>query len=115
MTVSIEQSLTACLDAMQELATEGDPDHVHSDWSREVLDCRPLVIVAAVLPGRTLTWVMEPGQDGVLSASLSHRLYENDEDGATAQLSVQGKALADVVADIDWLVKEATGEFLAEA
>jgi hypothetical protein len=115
MTVSIEQSLIACLDAMQDLATEGDPDHVYSDWSREVLDCRPLVVVAAVLPGRTLTWVMEPDQESVLSASLSHRLYENDEAGATAQLSAQGKALADVMADIDWLVKEATGAFLAEA
>jgi hypothetical protein len=73
--VSIEDAIAASLAQMRELAAEAGTDDFYENWSREALDRRPLILVASVLEGYTLTWVMEPGNgpnDGVLETQVSH-------------------------------------------
>jgi hypothetical protein len=91
-------------------------DDYFENWSREILDRRPIALVAALLPWQNLVWVMEfdPESDGVLHAEVSPHTFSDGTtwDRKRAEVeTIKGKLLNDIAGDIGWLVKEATGEF----
>ena len=111
----IEQTLAAALGKMRALAAAAGTDDYFENWSREVLDRRPIALVAALLPWQNLVWVMEfdPESDGVLSADVSPHRFTNGtsvDPGEAEVESIKGKLLTTIAGDIGWLVKEQTGE-----
>ena len=113
--LSIEQAISAALGKMRALAAAAGTDDYFENWSREVLDRRPIALVAALLPWQNLVWVMEfdPESDGVLSADVSPHRFTNGtsvDPGEAEVDSIKGKLLTTIAGDIGWLVKEQTGE-----
>jgi len=119
---SIEHALAESFRKMRELAANAGTDDFYENWSREMLDRRPLIVVAALMEGQTITWVMEPGigvdsaHDGLLSATVSHGVRSDD----TARIDI-GRALVEssttktpltIAEEVSWLVKESIGDFL---
>ena len=104
--------------AVQHRLAAGKDDFC-DNWSREVLDRRPLILVTAVLDGQVRTWLMEPVGEGVLSADVSQFA---GADGATREWGHatgerKSKLLTTIAADVSWLVKEnprSYGRFLHE-
>ncbi len=115
-TVSVEHTLGASLATMRKQAAEAGTDDYFENWSKEVLDRRPLIVVAALMEGQTMAWVMEPDGDGVLRSGISHLTAA---DGTPRYLGHAQRAckttLLDAIAgDVGWLVKKDAGEFLSE-
>jgi len=119
---SLEHGLTACLGRMRLLAANAGSDDWYENWSREVLERRPLILVAVATTGRTDLWLMERGGsrdnagDGVLYAAVSHLLRGDDQpaiDLGRAQRDTKEYVLSRIADHVDWLLREKTGEFLA--
>jgi hypothetical protein len=114
--VPIEQAIAVSLAKLRALAANCDTDDYYENWTREVLDRRPLALVAALMPWQNLVWVMEfdPESDASLSAEVSPHTFSTgitlDPGGATIDW-IKGKLLNDIAGDVGWLVKEMTGEF----
>ena len=117
---SLEDTLTAAIGAMRDLVATADPDDYDQNWSREVLDRRPLIVVTAVTDNGTWMWVREPGHDSVLHAEVGSRgiPYLNGEtlaDRSHAEPEVENRALEAITREVSWLVKDRyTGEHLVE-
>jgi hypothetical protein len=103
-TTTLEQSVSRAIADMRALAAEAGNDDLFEDWCKEVLDRRPLVLVAAVLPSQAITWLMEPNHDGVLVAGGP----------VPATVEVKSKALSDIADYVSWQVRETTGSFLTD-
>src|SRR5215216_4114632 len=73
---SLEQAISQSLANMRQLAADSGTDDYWENWTKEVMDRRPLVFVAAVMNGQTLSWLMEPQDgavhDGVLQVAARH-------------------------------------------
>jgi hypothetical protein len=116
----IERALAVCLERMRRLAANADTDDFDENWSREVLERRPLIVVAAVLPGQTWTWLMEPEDgaehDGVLYAAVSHfaRPDGTPHDIGCARVELKTMPMEAILHGVSWLVKGLTGEFLTD-
>ena len=80
---SLEQGLSRSLAEMRAIAAEAGTDDFFDNCSREVMDRRPVIFVAVAMPGQTLSWLMEPDAEGVLSAAVNH-----PEHGLDAELGV---------------------------
>ena len=105
---------------MRRLAAAAGTDDFDENWSREVLERRPLIVVSAVLPGQTLTWLMEPEDgpthDGVLYSAVSHFA---GSDGTThdigcARVELKPMPMEAILHGVNWLVKGLSGEFLSD-
>jgi hypothetical protein len=120
--MSVEQTLARCLGKMRALAATCGTDDYYENWAREVLDRRPLVLVAALTRWQNLVWVLEAEPDpksyGVLYAELAPHTFTSGlilDPGEAEIRTLNGKALATIAADVGWLVKEETGEFPRDA
>ncbi len=121
-TVSVEHALAESFRKMRELAAEAGTDDFYENWSREVLDRRPLIVVAAVMERQTITWVMEPGiavdsaHDGLLSVGVDHVVRADGKASLDVGLAMvdsnNTKTPRTIAEEVSWLVKESTGEFL---
>jgi hypothetical protein len=103
-TTSLEYALGCAIGDMRELAAHAGDDDAFEAWSTGVLDRRPLVLVAAVLPSQTITWLMELNHDGVLVAGGV----------VPATVEVKSKALSDIADYVSWQVRVTTGSFLTD-
>ena len=88
-------------------------------WTAEVMDHQPMVFVAAVLPGQTMTWLMEPEGpegDGVLRAEASQVGSADNMPRAVgyAHLELKTMLFDRIARDVGWLVKERTCLFPQE-
>jgi hypothetical protein len=101
---SLEQGISRSLAEMRAIAAEAWTDDFFDNWSRAVMDRRPVIFVAVAMPGQTLSWLMEPDAEGVLSAGVNHL-------SAGAELGFKTKLVDTIAGDVGWLVKEATGSF----
>ena len=123
-TASVERALAAALASMRtasEAAAKGRDDF--SDvWTAEVMDRQPLVFVAAVLPGETMAWLLDPGNEAVLEAEIAHRfdfagVGTSRDDIPYRRVASQElwTRLFDSVADgVSWLVRERRGRSLSD-
>src|SRR5688572_14137162 len=94
----VEQALSVALGKMRQVAAAAGTDDYFENWSREVLDRRPIALVAALLPWQTLVWVVEfdPESDGVLEAEVSpHPFCDGTslDAGQAGVDSIKGKVL----------------------
>jgi hypothetical protein len=106
MTQTLEQAISASFEAMRTAAAKADRTDYLGNWTAEVMERRPLTFVAVVMEGQTLSWLMpldDDNDDNALHAGVFGL-------AADAEVVMRGKALADAVDAISWLVKEATGE-----
>ena len=118
-TASVERALAAALASMRTAAEEAAAkgrDDFSDVWTAEVMDRQPLVFVAAVLPGlpgQTMTWLMEPEGDGVLSAEVTQfgSADSMPREVGYAHLELKTKLLDTIARDVGWLVKERSGQF----
>lgn len=110
MPVSLEQAISHTIGEMRSAAAKAGTDDFFEAWSREVMEQRPLIYLAAVLPNYTLAWVMEPAGEGVLSAAVSHHTGPVRE----AEVETKTKLLSDLADSVSWLCKETTGQHLHE-
>jgi hypothetical protein len=116
-TTSLEQAISASLEAMRAAAAEADRTDYLGNVMAALLDQRPVLFVAVMMKGQTLSWALTPEADTALHAVVSHL---TTPDGTThdlrnTELVMGGKTLADVAAGASWLVREITGEHLSGA
>jgi hypothetical protein len=117
---ALEDTLTAAIGAMRELAANAGTDDYEENWSREVLDRCPLIVVTAVTNNGTWMWVREPAHDAVLHAEVGSRGFPYPDGGplaerSQAQLGVVNRSLAAISEEVSWLVKDRyTGLHLGE-
>ncbi len=114
-TTPLEQAVSASVEAMRAAAAEADRTDSLGNVTAALLDQRPVLFVAVMLQGQTLSWALTPEADTALHAVVSHLTAP---DGTThdlrdTELVMGGKALADVAAGASWLVREITGEHLS--
>ena len=114
-TTPLEQAISASLEAMRAAAAEAGRTDDLSNVTVALLDQRPVLFVAVMMKGQTLSWALTPDADTALHAVVSHL---TTPDGTTHDLKdtefVMGrKALADIAAGASWLVGEITGEHLS--
>ena len=114
-TTPLEQAISASLEAMRAAAAEADRTDSLGNVTAALLDQRPVLFVAVMMKGQTLSWALTPEADTTLHAVVSHL---TPPDGTThdlrdTELVMGGKALADVAAGASWLVREITGEHLS--
>jgi hypothetical protein len=114
-TTPLEQAISASLEAMRAAAAEADRTDSLGNVMAALLDQRPVLFVAVMMKGQTLSWALTPEADTALHAVVSHLTAP---DGTThdlrdTELVMGGKALADVAAGASWLVREITGEHLS--
>jgi hypothetical protein len=114
-TTTLEQAISASLEAMRAAAAEADRTDYLGNVTAALLDQRPVLFVAVMMKGQTLSWALTPEADTALHAVVSHL---TTPDGTThdlrdTELVLGGKALADVAAGVSWLVREITGEHLS--
>ena len=115
--VPIEHSLAECLRQMRILAAEAGTDDHYETWNREVLDRRPLIMLAVATDDGTWMWVREPGEDGVVHAKVRHFRQADGEtvhDVGYAELAFEDRTLHDISQSVSWLMKDHTGEPLPE-
>ena len=119
--VSIERAISQALAEMRHLAADAGTDDDYETWSREVLERRPLILVAVAMHDGAWMWMREPGHDGVLHAEIRHRVPK-DEDGEPlldpghAELEFENRALEAITREVSWLVKDRyTGQHLHQA
>ena len=112
---SLEQVISQSLANMRQLAADSGTDDYWEHWTTEVMDRRPLVFVAAVMNGQTLSWLMEPQggavHDGVLQAAAYHGVLH---DPGTAGEGRKTMPIETILHGVNWLVRDLTGEFLTE-
>jgi len=106
--VSLEQATSHAIGEMRAAAATADRNDYLGNWAADVMDRRPLIFVAAVMPGQTLAWLMTPDDDGVLHAAVGGF-------SADAELVFKTRALDAIADDVSWLVKEATGMHVHES
>jgi hypothetical protein len=108
--VSVEEAIAAAFRAMREFAAKAGTEDYVDPWCAEVLDARPLVVVAAVGAWDTRVWLMEPGpgKHTVFSAVVEHPTASLGE-FLWADTLGKTKLLDTIRADVGWLVAEATG------
>ena len=117
---SLEDTLAAAIGAMRDLVATARTDDYEENWSRDVLDRRPLIVVTAVTDNGTWMWVREPGHDAVLHAEVRSPgiPYPDGEtlaDRSHAELGVENRALHAITEEVSWLVKDRyTGVHLDE-
>ncbi len=118
--VSIEGAISQSLAEMRQLAADAGTDDYYENWSREVLDRRPLILVAVATHDGTWMWVREPGHDGVVHAEVHHHVPK-DKDGdpvldpGHAKVEFENRMLDAITREVSWLVKDRyTGEHLPE-
>jgi hypothetical protein len=114
--VPIEQAIAVSLGKIRALAANCGTDDYYENWTREALDRRPVLVVAALMRWQNLVWVMEfdPKSDGFLVAEVSPHSFTNGDtwDPGHATIGrIKGKLLNDIAAEVGWLVKEETCEF----
>ncbi len=110
-TVSVEHALAAALGKLRERAVNAGTDDYYEAWSREVLDRRPLMVLAVVIEGQTRMWVREPGVDGVLYADVSHLRGTDGEtvrDLGHVELAIEDRTLHAITQEVAWLMKDRT-------
>ena len=127
-TASIEHAIDAALARMRSAAAEAaveaaanGRDDFCEVWTAEVMDHQPMVFVAALLPGETRAWLIDPGNEDVLESYVSHD-FDLTADGALRSdrqgLGIQPRGLwsrlyASVADDVSWLVRERSGRPLS--
>ena len=121
---SIEHVISQAIAAMRARAAAAGTGEYWEDWSREALDRRPLILVAAVMPGQTFAWVMEPGMnanaDGALYTAAHHLRRTDDPEAIDIDLMTdvdivrKSMPLATVERGVSWLMRDLTGEFLSD-
>ena len=100
----------------EQTAVAGTDDH-YENWSREVLERRPLMVLAVITDGETRMWVREPGEDGVVHAKVRHFRQADGEtvhDVGYAELAFEDRTLHDISQSVSWLMKDHTDEPLPE-
>jgi hypothetical protein len=116
-TVSLEHALTAALEKLRERAATAGTDDYYDNWSREVLDHRPLMVLAVVLDGETRMWVRDSGEDGAVRADIRHVLSTDGQtvhDLGRAELAFEDRTLHDISQSVSWLMQDHTNEPLPE-
>ena len=121
---SIEHAISQSLATMRELAAKAGTEDYWENWTREVMDRRLLVFVAAVLDGQTLAWLFEPNgdakpdYDGVLHTAGYHcRRVDNAvaiDVMTVADWERKTMPVETILHGVSWLVRDLTGEFLEE-
>ena len=108
-TVSVEHALAAALGTMRERTAPAGTDDYYESWSREVLERRPLMVLAVVMDGETHMWVREPGEDGVLRADIRHVLSTDGQtvrDLGRAEVELEDRMLHAITAEVSWLMQD---------
>jgi hypothetical protein len=124
-TPPIEEAIGHALAALREEQSRAASspragDDYWTTWTRDVLERRPLVVIAVLRLGETDLWLMEPGEEDLLRVSAHHARRELvlpegatvPPDVATAELEIGTKTHADALTAISWLLKEQSGQFL---
>ena len=111
--VSIEHTLIAALGKLREHAAAAGTDDHYENWSRDLLERRPLIMLAVATDTGTWMWVREPGEDGVLHARVRHIRSTDGEtvhDLGRAERTFEDRTLHDITQAVSWLMKDHTDE-----
>ena len=125
-TAPLEEAIGAAIESMWRAAEEADAkgrDDVYDAWQADVMGQRPILFVAAALPGELMAWLLDPSDaEGVLEAHIRYRYDLPDADGKlehsdiprVAQRESWTRLYESVTEDISWLIRERSGQHLRE-
>ncbi len=112
---SLESLLALACRAMREQAADADSDDYYGRLSSELLRQSLVVLIAVAIRDGLLTWLMHHDHEVVVAATASvHWKGEEHQTFARAETMTKDYLLTEIEQRVDWLMKEADGERLAE-
>ena len=113
---SLEHAISRSLASMRQAAADAGTDDFWENWTKEVMDRRPLVFVTALLDGQTFAWLMEPQDgaehDGILRTAAHHR--PGTPDLGAVECEHKTMASETIIHGVNWLVRDLVGESLVD-
>jgi hypothetical protein len=111
---TIERGLASALGELRRYAARADRDDFYGAAAAEMLDTRPLVVLAVLTKDRTQAWVMHPPADQ--RSVVVSTIFDHGSRNRAIATGADEKSylLAEVARLADWLHKEDHGMSLAE-
>lgn len=100
---SPEEAVALAMTFMRERAQTFSEGDYFEGWAKALLTRRPLVMLSVLSAGVTDVWLMEPGHEGVMNATIGHVF---GKDLGRADIDQQSYLLHDIYEKVVWIMRE---------